>query len=101
MDRGTIRFEKIPSIENLCKGFSHGLKIEDVSVISKAPLKIPTKAPFKISAEPRVAPIIISKPGPIPYSSDKAIPWNYGAEVYIQGVKQELITDKVSEDVNP
>ncbi|XP_058764008.1 uncharacterized protein LOC131637439 [Vicia villosa] len=93
-------FEKIPSIENLCKGFSRGLKIEDVSVISKAPLKIPTKAPFKISTEPRVAPIIITRPSPISYSSDKAIPWNYGAEVYIQGVKQELIADKVSEDAN-
>ncbi|XP_058765417.1 uncharacterized protein LOC131638901 [Vicia villosa] len=78
--------------ENLCEGFSRGLKIEDMSVISKAP--------FKISTEPRVAPVTITKPGPIPYSSDKAIPWNYGAEVYIQGVKQELVADKVVEDTN-
>ncbi|XP_058759396.1 uncharacterized protein LOC131632676 [Vicia villosa] len=85
----------------LPNGFSHGLKFEDVSVISKAPLKIPTKAPFKIFAEPRVAPIVITKPGPIPYSSDKAIPWNYGAEVYVQGTKQELESDKVLEDTNP
>ncbi|XP_058754998.1 uncharacterized protein LOC131628147 [Vicia villosa] len=68
-DRRTIMFEKIPSVENLCEGFSRGLKIED--------------------------------PGPISYSSDKAIPWNYGAEVYIQGVKQELVADKVAEDTNP
>ncbi|XP_058752426.1 uncharacterized protein LOC131625597 [Vicia villosa] len=81
--------------------FSRGLKIEYVSVISKAPLKIPTKAPFKISAEPRVAPVIITKSGPILYSSDKAIPWNYGAEVYIQRVKQELVADKAVEDTNP
>src|SRR3954469_15463977 len=101
MDRGTIRFEKTPTVEELCEGFSRGLKFEDVSVISKVPLKIPTKAPLKISAEPRVAPIVITQPGPIPYSSDKAIPWNYGADVFVQGVKQELEYDKVSEDVNP
>ncbi|XP_058755035.1 uncharacterized protein LOC131628189 [Vicia villosa] len=78
----------------------HVYDFEDVSVISKAPLKIPTKAPFKISAEPRVAPIIITKPCPIPYSSDKAIPWNYGAEIYVQGTKQELESDEVAENTN-
>src|SRR3954471_10134286 len=101
MDRGTIRFEKTPTVEELCEGFSRGLKFEDVSMISKTPLKIPTKAPLRISTEPRVAPIIITQPGPIPYSSDKAIPWSYGAEVFVQGVKQELEYDKVSENDNP
>src|ERR1051325_2174076 len=41
---------------------------------------------------PRVAPLIITSPKAIPYSSDKAIPWNYGAEVYYHGVKQEPLT---------
>src|ERR1051325_5288489 len=41
---------------------------------------------------PRVAPLIITSPRPVPYSSDKAIPWNYGAEVYYHGVKQDLLT---------
>src|ERR1043165_100853 len=27
---------------------------------------------------PRVAPLIITSPRPVPYSSDKAIPWSYG-----------------------
>src|ERR1051325_9991525 len=38
---------------------------------------------------PRVAPFIITSPMPVQYSSDKAIPWNYGAEVYYHGVKQD------------
>ncbi|XP_058774379.1 uncharacterized protein LOC131648660 [Vicia villosa] len=101
MDHCTIMFEKIPSVESLCEGFSCGLNIEDVSVISKTPLRIPTKGPIKITTEPRVARLIITKPGPIPYSSDKAVPWNYGADVYINGVKQEPLTDKVVEVTNP
>ncbi|XP_058774509.1 uncharacterized protein LOC131648805 [Vicia villosa] len=94
-------FENIPSVESLCEGFSRGLKIEDMSVISKAPLRIPTKGPIKITAEPRVARLIITKPGPIPYSFDKAVPWNYGADVYTNGVKQQPLTNKVVEVTNP
>ena len=33
--------------------------------------------------------MIITATGPVLYSSDKAIPQNYGAEVYYHGVKQE------------
>ena len=36
-----------------------------------------------------MAPLIITTPGPVPYSSDKVVPWNCGAEVYYHGVKQE------------
>ncbi|XP_058757581.1 uncharacterized protein LOC131630853 [Vicia villosa] len=102
IDASEIEFEPPETLNVITAPMpKHGKTIEDISVISKVPLKIPTKAPFKISAEPRVAPVIITKPGPIPYSSDKAIPWNYGVEVYIQGVKQELVADKAVEDVNP
>src|ERR1051325_11720761 len=41
---------------------------------------------------PRVAPLIITSLRPIPYSSDTAIPWNYGSEVYYHGVKQDPLT---------
>ncbi|XP_058757559.1 uncharacterized protein LOC131630837 [Vicia villosa] len=94
MDNRKIMFEKVPSVEKLCEDLAQNLKIEDVSVISKTPIRIPTKAPIRITAEPRVAPLIITKPGPIPYSSDKAVPWSYGNEVYIHGVKQEALNDK-------
>ena len=40
-----------------------------------------------VDPAPRVAPLIITLPRLIPYSSNKAIPWNYGAEVYYYGVK--------------
>ncbi|KAI5404630.1 hypothetical protein KIW84_051693 [Lathyrus oleraceus] len=82
MDDRTILFEKVPKVEN---------PTEEISVIarSKVPVKITaTRAPVKITAEPKVAPLIITAPGPVPYSSSKAIPWNYGGDVYIHGVKQ-------------
>ena len=47
---------------------------------------------MKIKVEPRVAPLIITTPVPIPYSSDKVVPWNFGADVYYHGVKQEPLT---------
>ena len=37
-------------------------------------------------------PLIITSPRSIPYSSNKAIPWNYGVEVYYHGVNQEPLT---------
>ena len=42
-------------------------------------------------------------PGPILYSSDKAVPWNYGADVYHHGVKQDLLVaeDKVTGSTDP
>ena len=40
----------------------------------------------------KIAPIIITDPGPIPYKSDKAVPWHYEADVYVLGVKQEFDT---------
>ena len=41
-----------------------------------------------------MAPLIITSPRPIPYSSDKDIPWNYGAEVYYHGVKKDPLIIK-------
>ncbi|KAI5422655.1 uncharacterized protein LOC127076396 isoform X2 [Lathyrus oleraceus] len=83
MDERTILFEKIPKVES---------SIEEIFVIarSKVPVKITaTRVPVKITVEPKVAPLIITAPGPVPYSSSKAIPWNYGGDVYIHGVKQD------------
>ncbi|XP_058774425.1 uncharacterized protein LOC131648709 [Vicia villosa] len=84
----------MPSVENLCGDLVQNLKFEDVSVISKTPVRIPTKGPIRITAEPKVAPLIITKPVPILYSSDKAVPWSYGNDVYIHGVKQEALNDE-------
>ena len=57
---------------------------EDVVVISipYTPVRIPTPS--------RAPPLMITVPGPMPYTSEKAIPWHYGADVYYHGVKQEV-----------
>ena len=76
-----ILFEKIPTIKTLTK------KAEDLSIItiSNNPLRIPSKGPIRISNEPTIVPLIITTVGPIPYSSDKAVPWNYVLRFIIMG----------------
>ncbi|XP_058733008.1 uncharacterized protein LOC131604592 [Vicia villosa] len=97
MDNRTILFERMPSVENLCEDLAQNLKFKDVSVISKTPVRIPTKGPRRITSEPKVAPLIITKPGPIPYSSDKAVPWSYGNDVYIHGAGKGTIAGTSSD----
>ena len=48
---------------------------------------------------PRVTPLIITCPGPVPYTSDKAAPWQYGADVYYHGIKQNLKIKEADLDV--
>lgn len=116
MDNYTILFERTPSVESMCEHLTRGKKFEDVDMVDKVPVKITSKGPVKITskgpikitaeglvktvAEVRVPPMIITTPGPIPYTSDKAIPWNYGSDVYIHGVKQEPLTDTPVTDDN-
>ena len=42
-------------------------------------------------------------PRPISYSSDKVIPWSYGADVYYYSVKQDqlIVTNEVARDIDP
>ena len=93
MHNHIILVENISSMDNLFQD----LEFEDVCIISRTPVRITSKGPVKITAEPRVAPLIITAPEPIPYSYNKAIPWNYKADVYYHGVKQEPLVVK-SED---
>ena len=74
-----------------------------IITISDNPPRVSSKRPVRITSTPKVAPLIITFLGPIPYSSDKAIPWNYGDDVYYHGVKQDLlaIKNEVTEDTNP
>ena len=37
-------------------------------------------------------------PGPVPYVSEKSIPWNYGGDVYYHGIKQVEITEESSDE---
>ena len=80
MDDKEILFEKthVPTIS-----------YNDVSIvtISVNPSRVSTKRPVRITSVPKVTPLIITMPGPIPYSSDNTVPWNYGGNVYYHGVK--------------
>ena len=46
------------------------------------------KWPVKITPDPKFVPLKITMPGPVPYKSNKTIPWNYGGEIFYHGVKQ-------------
>lgn len=35
--------------------------------------------------------MVVTLPGPVPYSSGKAVPWHYGSDVYYHGVQQVFI----------
>ena len=74
-----------------------------IITISANPLQVSSKRPVRITFILKVTALIIAFPGPIPYSSDKVVPWSYGADVYYHGVKQDLLVfkDKDSEDINP
>ena len=66
--------------------------IQDVSIItiSANPSKASSRKPVRITPVPRIAQLIIIVPNPIQYTSNKAVPWHYGADVYYHGVKQDL-----------
>ena len=72
MDDHVILIEKTPSMENLCESVSQDLGLKDVLVIiiSNTSLRITYKGHVEINAEPRVAPLIITASGPVPYSDD-------------------------------
>ena len=88
IDSHEILFEKIPSVKSLPKSTFQKLRLEDISIITiyNNPIRITSKGPIRIPDEPRVAPLIIITLGPVPYSSDKVMPWNYGAKVYYHGL---------------
>ena len=75
---------------------------EDVAIItiSANPSKVSSRKPVRVTSVPRVAPLIITVPGPIPYTSDKAVPWHYGADAYYHGVKQDLKIEEADADVS-
>ncbi|XP_050916141.1 uncharacterized protein LOC127131255 [Lathyrus oleraceus] len=71
MDEGSLRFEKV-ALEN-----------EDISTITIYFDHVHLSGPTD------VVPITITVPGPIPYESDDAVPWDYGSDVYCNGKKKE------------
>ena len=78
------------------KSLCEDVRCEDVSniTISNNPTRVSSKGPIRITDSPKISPLIITSPGPIPYSSDKVVPWNYGVGVYYHGIKQDLLAIK-------
>lgn len=74
LNEGRLQCEKVVKEEKAVE--------REVEVIS-----IPY-APVNIPVPTKPAPLTITVPGPVPYSSEKAIPWHYGSEVFYHGVKQ-------------
>ncbi|XP_058784035.1 uncharacterized protein LOC131658797 [Vicia villosa] len=52
-------------------------------------IQVPIQIPVSIPYEEQPAALMITVPGPIPYDSEKAIPWHYGSDVYYYGTKEE------------
>ena len=93
MDNRENLFEKtlIPTV--LCEGIA-------IITISASPSKVSSRKPIRITPTTRVAPLIITCHGPVPYTSDKDVPWNYGADVYYHGIKQDFKNEEADLDVS-
>ena len=100
IDSHEILFERTPSVKSLIEVVPQ--EVEDISIItiSNKPIRITLKSPIRISNEPKIDPLIITTPGLVPYSSHKAVPWNYEAEVYYHGIKQDSWIDQTVDITN-
>ena len=75
------------------------ISVEDVSIITIfANSSRVSKKNIRITSVPKATPLIITMPGPVPYESDKTVPWNYGGDIYYHGIKQDGLA---AEEINP
>ena len=68
----------------------------EVNVITIPVKQKATRVPVTILVPAKKSPLLITMPGPVSYVSDKAVPWNYGGELYYQGKK--VTTQRFEED---
>ncbi|XP_058762353.1 uncharacterized protein LOC131635725 [Vicia villosa] len=85
IDSGYLQFERVRRPEMVENEVN-------VASIPYIPAKIPIPA--------RAPPLVITLPGPVPYTSERAIPWNYGTKVFYQGAKYEIKSPVEKEDVD-
>ncbi|CAI8608207.1 unnamed protein product [Vicia faba] len=83
------------------------VSVEDISIITiSSNSSRVSKKPVRITLVPKVTPLIITMPGPVPYESDKAILWNYDGDIYYHGIKQdglaaeEMSSEKEDSDIS-
>ena len=78
-----------------------GIDKDEVNVITIPVKQKASRVPVTILVHAKKSPLLITTPGPVPYISDKAVPWNYGGELYYQGKKvttQRFEKDKSEEE---
>ncbi|XP_058755175.1 uncharacterized protein LOC131628350 [Vicia villosa] len=85
MDNAYLQFERVRHPEIV----ENEVNVASIPYIL-AKIPIPARAP----------PLVITLPGPVPYNSEKAVPWNYGGEVFYQGAKYEIKIPVEKEDVD-
>lgn len=74
ISEGSLQCEKVVKNKKIVKN--------EVSVIS-----IPY-SPAEIPVPAKTVPLTITVPGPVPYLSEKVVPWHYGSDVFYHGVKK-------------
>ena len=82
MDTQEILFQKtlVDTITHVTP-VTFDTRINDIAIITISDdLSKTCKRPVKITPDPKFVPLKITMPGPIPYKSNKTIPWNYGGE---------------------
>ena len=74
MDSKEIVFEKtvVPLV--------HTEELSIITIFDNSS-KDPSRKPVRITFVPKITHVIITVAGPIPYTSDKVVPWHYGADV--------------------
>ena len=76
--------------------------INDIVIITISDnLSKTCKRPVKIMPDPKFVTLKITMSGPIPYKSNMTIPWNYGGDIFYQGVKQIESVQENSDDETP
>ena len=77
MDTQEILFQKTPVAT--ITPVTPVTPINDIAIITISyNLSKACKRPIKITPDPKFVPLKITMSGPIPYKSNKKIPWNYG-----------------------
>ncbi|XP_058774254.1 uncharacterized protein LOC131648520 [Vicia villosa] len=88
IDEGPLQFYR-----RLRGAKSNGGEVSVISIpyepVAPICIQVPIQIPVSIPYEEQPAALMITVPGPIPYESEKAVPWHYGSDVYYYGTREE------------
>ncbi|XP_058725722.1 uncharacterized protein LOC131597017 [Vicia villosa] len=88
MDEGPLQFYRKRINMRVANG---EVVVIDIPYDPVAPISIqvPVQIPIVIPYTEQPTALMITVPGPIPYESEKVVPWHYGSDVYYYGTKKE------------